>query len=161
MTGKFRLRGRHVLASLLGFFAVIMTANGIFLTYAIRSFPGQQVEKSYLQGLHFNEEIAAQRRQQELGWSAAVEARFEAGSATVEIALSDKEAAPLTNLVIRGELRRPASEREDRKLTFAASVSGLYRAEAMDLTPGAYDIFAVATSPAGDEFKIEKRIMLQ
>ena len=46
-----KLTGWHVLWIMLGFFGLMFTVNGIFLYHAITSFPGEDVKKSYLQGL--------------------------------------------------------------------------------------------------------------
>jgi nitrogen fixation protein FixH len=161
MSSGFRLKGWHVLASLLGFFGVITAANAIFITYAIRSFPGQQVEKSYLQGLRFNEEIAARERQTALGWSArVVEARTDGAVAMFEIVIVAGDGTALSGLQVSGELRRPASDREDQVLVFSDLGDGRYRVETSGLAAGAYDLSARAVSPRGEEFKFAKRLML-
>ena len=51
----FVLKGWHVLLMLVGFFGFMFVVNGIFLWAAITSFPGEDEQKSYMQGLHYNE----------------------------------------------------------------------------------------------------------
>jgi nitrogen fixation protein FixH len=162
MTDSFRLKGWHVLATLLGFFGAVIAANAVFVNFAVRSFPGQDVEKSYLQGLHFNDELAAKERQAALRWSARLEVAERAGDrAVIEIAIASSSGEPVSGLAVGGVLRRPASEKEDRKLEFSSVGSGRYRAEASGLAPGAYDLRLTARSVDDGEFKLAKRLLLK
>ena len=78
MARSFRLTGVHVLTAILAFFAVIIFVNAIFLTLALRSYPGEHEAKSYMQGLNYNERLAARERQAALGWTMEIaEARLE------------------------------------------------------------------------------------
>ena len=54
-----KLTGWHVFWIMLGFFGLMFTVNGIFLYHAITSFPGEDVKKSYLQGLDYNSTLDA------------------------------------------------------------------------------------------------------
>ena len=69
---KFRLKGWHVLAGMIAFFGVIFSVNAFFITTALRTFPGEETRRSYVQGLAYNDVIAERQAQAALGWSAAV-----------------------------------------------------------------------------------------
>ena len=56
--GTFELKGWHVLLILMAFFGVMFSVNGVFLYHAITSFPGEDVKKSYVQGLNYNDTLA-------------------------------------------------------------------------------------------------------
>ena len=70
--GKGQLKAWHALVWFLGFFGFMFAVNGIFLWTAITTFPGEDVEKSYLTGLDYNQEIARRERQTEEGWNAEI-----------------------------------------------------------------------------------------
>ena len=88
---------------MLGFFGVMFAVNGVFLYHAITSFPGEDVKKSYVQGLNYNDTLAARAAQAELGWTA--EAGLQDGELLV-FRLRDADGAPLSNYAVIGEMRR-------------------------------------------------------
>ena len=59
------LTGRHVLAITVSAFAVIIGVNVLLAVKAVSTFPGLEVENSYVAGQDFNERKAAQEA---LGW---------------------------------------------------------------------------------------------
>ncbi|MBR9834341.1 MAG: FixH family protein [Alphaproteobacteria bacterium] len=142
-----KLKGRHVLYWMIGFFAVMLTANGIFLYHAITSFPGEDVKKSYLQGLNYNQTLEARAAQAALGW------RAELGLQDDEIVLrlEDKYAQPLSARPVVGELRRRASQMDDRTLIFAPNVNGTYIAPVEPLEKGQWELRVQVLDPTSDE----------
>ncbi|MDP1619318.1 FixH family protein [Phenylobacterium sp.] len=149
----FRIRGWHVLVALCAFFAVIIAVNAVFLTAALRTFPGEVSITPYEDGLAFNRQLAQQARQAELGWRAA--ARAEAGAVVVEIA--DAEGRPVEGLRVQGRLQRPATETGARDLRLSEQAPGLYRAS-LDSVMGAWDLTIQAQGPAGRDFQAERRL---
>lgn len=146
------LTGRHVLLFILAFFGVIITVNMVFLTFAMRTFPGESMKKSYLQGLHYNDILEERAAQAALGWRAEiVRAERVAGDGVIELQLFDEAGAPLTALRVTGELRRPAHSRDDRPLTFAHRGEGAYRASAGALDAG---VWALTVQAEGGEDEI-------
>ena len=130
-SGK-ELKGWHVLLIMLGFCGVMFAVNGVFLYHAITSFPGEDVKKSYVQGLSYNDTLAAREAQAELGWTA------EAGLQGNELIfrLQDRDGAPLSNYVVIGERRRFATQNADQAIVYNAHPDGEYVAEAGALAPG-------------------------
>lgn len=131
-TTEKKLKGWHVLLIMLAFFGVIFAVNGVFLYHAITSFPGEDVKKSYVQGINYNQTLAARSAQVELGW------RAEAGlqGDMVVFRLSDADAQPLSNYTVIGELRRLATQDADQVLTFRAAPGGEYFAPSGELGSG-------------------------
>ncbi len=150
------LTGRHVLLIILGFFGVIIIVNVIFLTFALRTFPGESMKKSYLQGLNYNEVLAERAEQAALGWSAEILRTGADG--VIEVRLLDADGAPLKGLTVAGQLRRIVHDRDDRALSFMSMGEGRYRAEAGALAPGAWRLAARAENPAGETFDFTARI---
>ncbi len=156
MSTEFRLKGWHVLAMLIGFFAVIFAANAVFLTVAVRSFPGEQEKKSYLQGLNYNETIKARAAQEALGWSAAITAVETTRAGTgVRLTFKDRWDSPLGGLAIEGVIRRPVTDDFDQPVTFTAEAPGTYTALIPALTEGVWTLSATATHIGGGTFRFE------
>ena len=157
-TEHAKLKGWHVLLMMLGFFGVMFAVNGVFLYHAITSFPGEDVKKSYVQGLNYNETIAARARQAELGW------RAEAGLQDDEILLrlSDKTGEPLTHRAVVGELRRVATREQDRALVFQSERDGAYSTPAGTLAPGQWRLRVSVLDPKADKvvFQVEKTLIV-
>ncbi|MEL6858319.1 MAG: FixH family protein [Pseudomonadota bacterium] len=155
---KRELKGWHVLLIMLGFFGVMFSVNGVFLYHAITSFPGEDVKKSYVQGLNYNETLAARARQAELGW------RAEAGLQGNEILLrlSDKGGAPLTHRAVVGELRRVATRDQDQALVFQPKRGGAYSAPAGTLAPGQWRLRVSVLDAKAEKvvFQVEKTLIV-
>ncbi|MFZ5617627.1 MAG: FixH family protein [Pseudomonadota bacterium] len=159
---SFKLTGRHVLAIVLSFFLTVIAANTIFITLAVKSFPGEQEKKSYLQGLAYNDRIKARAEQNALGWTAEIaRARLNNGEAEIDLYFTSASATPISTLKIEGVIGRPADDGDDHVLEFLAVEPGRYRAVLAGLTPGAWRLAATARSERGETFVLEKRLVLE
>lgn len=139
------LRGWHVLAGLLGFFGVIIAVNAAFITLAVRTFPGEDVRRSYTQGLNYNETLAARRAQAALAWN--ISAAFEAGN--VVITITDRDAAPVDGAKIEASLLWPTNARFDHDLAFTQTGPGRYAAAVSDMQDGRWRLRGRVQSSAG------------
>ena len=162
MADTFRITGRHVLATIVGFFLVVIIANMIFMTLAIRTFPGEQEEKSYLQGLNYNQTLAERAEQEKLGWRAAgAEAtRGEAGG-RIAIVIEMQGGAPVDNLAVSGVLARPADDDHDVVFDFVQAAPGRYEADLPAMAPGQWAFRAAAGNDLGQEFRFETKLVLE
>lgn len=138
------LTGKHVLAIALGAFGVIIAVNLILAWQAIRTFPGIEVQNSYVASQDFNARLAAQRA---LGWEARVE--VEAGE--LRLFLTGPDGAPADVATVAGTLGRATTTREDRAPDFRRIDGGF--AAPVDLAPGNWNLRLVATAPDGTEFR--------
>jgi nitrogen fixation protein FixH len=156
-SGK-ELKGWHVLLIMLGFFGVMFAVNGVFLYHAITSFPGEDVKKSYVQGLNYNDTLAARAAQAELGWKA------EAGldGDTLVFRLQDADGAPLSNYAVIGELRRMATRDADQAIIYRAAANGEYVADAGGLAPGQWSLRINVMDPTAETvlFNVTKTIIV-
>lgn len=152
------LKGWHVLLIMLGFFGVMFAVNGVFLYHAITSFPGEDVKKSYVQGLNYNKTLSARAIQADLGW------RAEAGLQDGKIAfrLFDAEDQPLSHYAVIGELRRRATQDEDTVVTFKAGLGGEYSAPIEALPSGQWLLRVRVMDPAAETllFEVEKTLFV-
>jgi len=162
MTKSFRLTGRHVLFVIVAFFASVFIANSVFITLAIRSFPGEQEKKSYLQGLAFNERIADREAQELLGWKAEItEASLSSGALEIELFFQNSSATPISGLKISGVLARTTADGDDHTLIFEQKAPGLYRATAENVAKGLWLLDAEAVGARNEKFTLEKRLTLK
>jgi nitrogen fixation protein FixH len=161
METGFRLTGKHVLATLIGFFLIILTVNMIFMNFALKTFPGEKEEKSYLQGLHYNDRLAARAEQASLGWSAAIEEAVLIGDRVeLKITIANSDGAPVPNLDVVGALSRPASSAQDQSFVFMEAGNGEYFASS-PAAAGVWNFEGKAINGRNDEFDFASRLILQ
>jgi len=118
------LKGWHVLVMILIFFGITIGVNTLFITLALRSHPGEDVPRSYMQGLEYNDTLERRRIQAELGWTA----RFNLVNDELVLEVLDAESAPVTALVLSGLMTHPTDTTHDCPLVFDEAESGQYRA---------------------------------
>ena len=157
--GDGPFKGRHFLYWIGTFFGVMFMVNGIFLYHAITSFPGEDIEKSYLQGLAYNSTLATRSAQYELGWTA------EAGVQENEIIfrLYDDTGAPISARPVLAELRHRADRNLDQPLNLKSRAFGEYAATTEGIGTGAWDMRVKVYDITGEtlEFQAEKTVILQ
>lgn len=141
---KGQMTGWHALLWFLGFFGAMFVVNGIFLWTAITTFPGEDIEKSYLAGLEYNRELARRAHQEEAGWK--VEAGFVQGDDGAELRarLLTREETPLAAANIEAVLRHPADRAHDRVLALSPLGGGEYAAGIGPLSSGLWTIIISA-----------------
>jgi nitrogen fixation protein FixH len=144
---RFEVRGVHVLLAMLLFFGAVIGVNVAFAVAAIGSFPGEDVRRSYLQGLAYNDTLAARRTQAAQGWRASAALRPSEEGALLEIILRDAAGAPIDGLAAEGALRWPSAERFDRALDFEPAGEGRYVARLGALHAGRWVLRAHAADP--------------
>lgn len=105
----FTVKGRHVLIGSLLFFGVVIGLDGLFVTWAVKSWPGEVSETAYEDGLAYNRTIEARAAQTALGWTAKVEQGARPGS--VRVRFVDAQGAPLGGLAVEAAFTRPATDK--------------------------------------------------
>lgn len=143
-TASFRIRGWHVLAAMLAFFGVIIAVNVAFAIYAVRSFPGEDAPRSYLQGLRYNDTLNERRAQAARGWRASAELLHDQRGAALEVTLTARDTAAIDGADVSGFLQRPISAQLDRALALEPVGAGRYVAHIGALEPGRWRLRARA-----------------
>jgi nitrogen fixation protein FixH len=149
----FTVKGWHVAAGVVAFFALIIAVNSVFLTMAYRTHPGQVAPRPYEAGLIYNAELERQRAQTALGWRAAAEARADG----VAVVMQDRDGAPLRGLTVTVTLQRPATEHGRTELTLTETAPGRYGGMKDGLT-GVWDTRIEARGDSGPAFIAERRL---
>ncbi len=161
MAREFHLTGKHVLGALIAFFLVILAANVIFIKFAVKTFPGEKEEKSYLQGLNYNERLAARQEQSALGWTATIDdASLNNGAVVIKLTIADRSGRPLNGLDVRAVLSRPTSATEDVALEFSPAGNGRYAATS-PAGRGVWSLEGSATNSANDQVEFVNRLILR
>ena len=156
MKSWFRpLRGWHVLVLILLFFGVTIGVNATFVTLALRTHPGEDVPRSYMQGVNYNETLERRRQQAEMGWTA----RFNMTDDELLIEMRDANDALIPGLVMAGQLIHQADTSQDQVLTFAERRDGLYVAVLPAVESGQWRVRANNTGEI--PFELEQDIWLQ
>ena len=160
MTEKGKLTGWHVLIALCLFFGVMIAVNVMFTVFAVTSFPGEQEEKSYVQGLNYNQTLKDKERQKALGWTTEigfVETR-DAQTPRLQTNWLDANGAGLTGLEVEAKLTRPTTDEGQTILPLQADGPGVYHVDLPDLGAGIWRIEVEAVSPDGDTAKAQKTL---
>ena len=155
------ITGRHVLFGLIGFFGVMLIVNGIFLYYAVGTFNGFETTNAYSRGLTYNARIAADAAQESRGWTAS--ARHDARGEKIVIEVKNRRGAGIAGLMIQGEIRRPATDRQDQKVTFKEGAPARY-AIPIELAAGQWVLLAEAREPgkSGEPaFRFKQRLWVK
>jgi nitrogen fixation protein FixH len=139
--------GRHMLAVMVAFFAVIIGVNLTLAWFANSSWSGLIVANGYVASQDFNRSEERVRAQALLGWQA--ELAHDGGTLTVT--MKTRDGTPLPGLALQGTLRRPVTAREDVALAFKPSVSGAYAAPAT-FAKGQWELELSARNPQGQSF---------
>ncbi|MEO0608313.1 MAG: FixH family protein [Pseudomonadota bacterium] len=152
------LKGWHVLLIMLSFFGIMFAVNGVFLYHAIVSFPGEDVKKSYVQGLTYNDTLATRAMQAELGWSAELGLQDEG----LLFRLQDATGAPLSNYAVIGEVRRNATRDADQAVIFQSLGAGEYRVEDVNLDVGQWTLRISVFDADGEQllFNVDKTLIV-
>jgi len=148
----FTVKGWHVAAGVVAFFALVITVDVAFLVTAYRTHPGQVAAKPYETGLIYNAELERQRVQAALGWRAGAEAR----GRDIEVVLRDRDGAPLSGLTVSALLQRPATEQGSTELELKETAPGRYAAP-VGLS-GAWDATIEAMDARGQRLIAERRL---
>ncbi|MEZ5925840.1 MAG: FixH family protein [Hyphomicrobiaceae bacterium] len=154
-----RIDGRHVLAALLAFFAIMLIANSIFVYFAITTFGGIDTEDAYRKGLAYNATLAEAESQSGLGWRTALS--YDETGRAIQVRIADSQDAPVVGLRLSGRLLHPASSRLDQAIDrFEERAGGLYVLPAEPSSRGAWIVELVAQSSTSAPFRMRHRLWL-
>lgn len=158
----YRLTGRHVLIWLAAFFGVVFVANFTMMHFAVSTFSGLEDDSPYKNGLAYNTDLDAARRQNERGWQVdARMARGSEGDLRFSVETKDAASAPLSGLQGVMRLERPADRRFDHEVEIGAVGSGRYEAVFGVVEPGQWDAVIELRSKGETLFVSRNRIILK
>ncbi|MBR9763774.1 MAG: FixH family protein [Rhodobacteraceae bacterium] len=139
----FRLTGWHVLAGFVAFFGVIITVNVYMASQAIGTFPGLEVDNTYVFSQQFDERVADQQR---LGWQVAAEDR----DGWIHLTVTDAAGTPVRPQEIHAVVGRPTDSTDDRVPQLAWTGQGFEAP--LELSEGKWIVRFSAIADDGTEF---------
>jgi nitrogen fixation protein FixH len=145
----FEMTGRKVLIIAVSAFGVIITANLTLAFNAVNTFPGLEVDNSFVASQNFNQELAEQLA---LGWD--VRASHEDGVLT--LAITDSAGQPVQVAHLDAVLGAATHVRDDQTPDFRFT-NGAYRAP-VEIGRGNWNIRLHAVAADGTEFR--QRVVL-
>jgi nitrogen fixation protein FixH len=150
------LTGRHVLFILIGFFAVIFAVNGLFVYYAESSFSGLETTNPFVKGIDYNEEIAAAKAQQKLGWPVSLEQT--AGVLMAEYKTRGNQ--PLDGLAVTAKITRAATDRYDQSLSLKGMGRGHYSVNFAPSLKGQWLVRLEASDADNNHFILDQTLIV-
>jgi nitrogen fixation protein FixH len=153
------LTGRAVLLCLIGFFAVILLANGILIRAAVTTFGGVETSSSYQAGLAFARETAAAHAQDELRWQVKAKVQPIGGKTLIDIDARDSEGRPLAGLQATARLAHPTDRRADQAVALSESAPGRFRGVAYAIV-GQWDVIIELSRDGQRRFRSRNRVVL-
>jgi len=148
--------GRHMLVTIVSFFAVVLAVNLTMTWFALGSWSGLVAKNGYIASIEFKDKQEDFARQQALGWKSRL--RVESGH--VVFVVKDSSAKAITGLSIIATAKRPITEKGDITLSFTEQRPGEYMA-ATPAKPGQWQIGINATGPSKELFRKEYRVLVK
>ncbi|SNX68739.1 nitrogen fixation protein FixH [Cereibacter ovatus] len=148
------MTGRKVLAITVGAFGVIIAVNLLMAFKAISTFPGLEVQNSYVASQTFDAERTAQ---QALGWSLAAE--YDQAGRELVLRFTDAAGRPAAVHELDVLVGRTTEAREDRRPEFTRA-DGAFRAP-LDLARGKWMLKIEAASAPGTPFRQRLELFVQ
>jgi nitrogen fixation protein FixH len=146
------LKGKHVFAITAGAFAVIIAVNLTLAVQAIRTFPGLEVQNSYVASQGFNARKAAQEA---LGWT--MTPRYQPGR--IDLAFTDRDGLPVRVTQLDVLIGRTTTTAADAAPAFTES-GDVYSAP-LDLARGKWMVKVTALAPDGTLFEQRTELFVQ
>lgn len=157
-----QLTGRHVLLIFLAFFITITGVNALMVTFAIRSFSGEDVTAAYVKGLNYNAALAQRDAEAQSGFAVTAQAvRTPEGAAAIEASVTRNGAAEIGDVTVVATLRHPANAHLDRTLPLAPLGEGRFAATTPDVMAGQWDLVITVQNGADTLYEARSREWLR
>jgi len=117
-----------------GAMAVVVVVNGVLAWLAVSTWTGIETEDHYSKGLAYNENLAAERAQAQLGWTVDLalmpkaEASTESRAFEVAVTFAAADRQPLDGLEVEIQFVRPTHEGFDVAARLDGRGKGVYAA---------------------------------
>lgn len=114
--------GRHMAASMVGFFGVVIGVNVLMAMEATRTFGGTVVENSYVASQHFNRWLDEAQAEKLLGWTVDMERGGNHALLSIQA-----RGSRVGDAAVTGVAEHPLGRLPDLELRFRNLGSGRYR----------------------------------
>ena len=156
------ITGRMVLIGFLAFFGVIFAVNGVFVYFALDSWPGLRFEKAYERGLNYNRVLSEAETQAELKWTSSVSVvAAGSGAHQLSVRLNNASQVPIAGSSVRVTLSRPTNDGNDVTLELAPSKPGEYIAVHRFTADGRWHAALTINGQGGESYKMIHDIIVK
>ena len=155
--------GWHFLIVIIGFFAVVITANMTMAYFAVDTFPGLETEDAYRKGRDYNDVLEAAKRQEALGWQediALSKTGVGAGSAhhiTLVLKGAEGEAGLKATILIK----HPATDAKDQLITLVETTPATFEGVVNALDDGRWKLSLVIEQNGDIVFRKNSEVMVK
>lgn len=136
------LNGWHVLFGMISFFFTVAAIDGVMVYKSVSTFGGDTPD-AYRTGLLYNQRIAEERRQDELGWTQTT--TFDSANGVFSLTLKNRDGRGVDGLRVTGSIGRPATDIADHNLVLSAAGEGVYTITLPNLAEGNWDMSVFAS----------------
>ena len=151
-----KITGRMVLVGMILFFGVISAVNGVFMYFALDTFPGLTDDNAYKHGIDYNKTLADGERQAALGWR--TDATLKNGN--VEVAFMDKTGAQLIGAEMTAVAVRPVGDPYRTEIVLKEIAPGVYVGAFVPPLQGRWKT-TIEASVAGEPFRVQHELIAQ
>jgi nitrogen fixation protein FixH len=161
MAGK-TVTGRQVFFWIAAFFGVVFVVNAIMTVLALSTFNGVTKDDAYVDGLAYNETLAAVDAQRQRGWVVETDIHKPGGRQIIlRATFEDSNGSPIDSLSVSAEFVRPVVEGIDFIVPFEARGAGAYQVDAKVPLPGQWDIRIVAEQSGRPPYILKQRSVIR
>lgn len=153
----FTITGRKVLFAMLAFFGVIFTVNGVFLYFALNTWPGLTSDKAYVEGLDYNQVLEAAERQNVVGWQSAVTITPNESGSLVTLTLLDAAGDALTKQGPILNITRPVGQPEPIAIAAHETSPGVYESRMPTLEAGRWHVIV----QVGTDYRLDHEVWIK
>lgn len=151
-----------MLLSMIAFYFVIFSANGLLVFFAINTWPGLTTEDSYKKGLAYNQTIDAATRQSALGWQSDVTVDAAAGTdKVVTIRMTGEANTSISGLVLTAKAERAVGDPATQIITLNETAPGTYSGTFKSLTEGRWIAEINAVGPNNAIYRMKHQVMIK
>ena len=156
-----RRNSRWIPAIFFAMFGIIIAVNGIMIYLALDSFTGLQTKNHYREGLAYNQQIEAQRRQEALGWRVETTILDQQGlSGRLRLSVAARDGGALSIDQARLRFLRPGKPDLDFMQSLPISGRGPYETEVTWPERGAWDM-KLTLYRGADRYQVNRRLVVE
>ena len=141
-----------------GFFLVVLLANGIMAAFAFGTWSGLSTQGAYEKGLAYNETLQDRARQAALGWRVAMDLEQDVDRPKLVAVLHDSKGAPLWADSVTAKVIRPTQAGHDFEVILEDQGAGRFSVPIELSLPGIWDV-ALTVTKGDDELASSRRLV--
>ena len=161
MTASRTLTGRHVLLIFLAFFIVVTGVNVLMVTFALKTFSGEDVSGAYVKGLNYNATLDDRQAEAASGYAIAADVSRTDGRTMISAHVTRRTAALPDSLEAAATLRHPTNAHLDRTVALGRKADGVFAADLDDVPPGQWDVVIALHLGADTVYEAGTRVWLR